>query len=107
MMTLTAQTLIDPSIARALRNILEMELRVMVSSIFLNVDSSNNMRRINLLSRFTFQTLTNVFLIRYQTNTFILLITVMLMQTVPTPKDHSTAPVKRDTLEMELAVLVK
>ena len=38
---------------------------------------------------------------------FILLITAMLMQTVPTPKDHSTARVIRDTLEMESRVLVK
>ena len=33
-------------------------------------------------------------------------ITVMLMPTAPTPKDHSTARVIRDTLEMESRVLV-
>ena len=30
----------------------------------------------------------------------------MLTPTAPTPKDHSTAPVIRDTLEMESHVLV-
>ena len=33
--------------------------------------------------------------------------TAMLTQTVPTPKDHSTARVIRDTLGMESRVLVK
>ena len=33
-------------------------------------------------------------------------ITVILMPTAPTPKDHSTARVIRDTLEKELPVLV-
>ena len=56
---------------------------------------------------FFLQTLTNVFLIRYLLNIFILLTAVMLMQTVPTPKDHSTVRVIRDTLEMEIRVSVK
>ena len=34
------------------------------------------------------------------------LITVTMMLTVPTPKDHSTARVIRDTLEMVSLVLV-
>ena len=46
-----------------------------------------------VLSSFNFQTLTNVFLIKYLLNIFILLITVMLMPTVPTPKDHFIARV--------------
>jgi len=33
-------------------------------------------------------------------------ITVMLMPTAPTPKDHSTARVIRDILEMESLVMV-
>jgi len=65
------------------------------------------MSGINLPSRFTFQTWTNVYLIRYLMTFFILLTTAMPMPTVPTQKDHSTARVIRDTLEMESAVLVK
>ena len=38
MMTLIARILKDPSIARVLRDILEMELPVMVSSIFFNAE---------------------------------------------------------------------
>ena len=45
-------------------------------------------------------------LIRFLRNTFILLITVMLMLTVPTLKDHITARAIRDTLEMESCVWV-
>ena len=45
----------------------------------------------------TFQTLRNVPLI---------LITVIWMPTAPTAKDHSTARVIRDTLEMESRVMV-
>ena len=59
------------------------------------------------LSTFHFQMSTSVFLMKYLMNIFILLITAMLMPTVPTPKDHSTALVIRDTLEMESRVLVK
>ena len=33
-------------------------------------------------------------------------ITVMLMPTAPTPKDHSIVPVIQDTLEMESLVMV-
>lgn len=59
------------------------------------------------LSTFHFQILTNVFLIKYQMNIFILLTIATLMQTVPIPKDHFIARVIRDTLEMESHVLVK
>ena len=59
------------------------------------------------LSTFHFQISTNVFQIKYRMNIFILLITAMLTPTVPTLKDHSTAHVIRDTLEMESRVLVK
>ena len=45
------------------------------------------------LSFFDFQTLTNVFLIKYLMNILILLTTVMLMPTVPTLKDHFIARV--------------
>ena len=48
----------------------------------------------------------NVFMILYLLNIPTLLITVMLMPIVPTPKDHSSARVIRDTLEMEFCVLV-
>ena len=48
----------------------------------------------------------SVFRILYLLNMPTLPITVMMTRTVPTPKDHSTAPVIRDTLEMEFYVLV-
>ena len=43
MMTLIARTQMDRSTARVSRDILEMELRVMVSNIFLNADSHRMM----------------------------------------------------------------
>ena len=61
----------------------------------------------HFLLSFFLQTLMSVFLIRYLLNILILLITAMLMQTARTLKDHSTARVTRDTLEMEIRVLVK
>ena len=48
----------------------------------------------------------NVFLILYQLNTPILPMIAIVTPTVPTPKDHSTARVIWDTLEMEFCVLV-
>ena len=48
----------------------------------------------------------SVFLINYQLNIMILFTTVTLMPSVPIPKDHFTAHVIRDTLEMESSVLV-
>ena len=48
----------------------------------------------------------NVFLILYLLTIPTLLITAMVTPTVPTPKDHSSARVIRDTQEMEFCVLV-
>ena len=49
---------------------------------------------------------TSAFQIRYLAIISILLTIVTMMQTVPTLKDHSTARVLLDTLEMESLVLV-
>ena len=48
----------------------------------------------------------NAFLVKYLMNIYILLTTVMLMQTAPTPKDHSTARVLMVILVMEWLVKV-
>ena len=60
----------------------------------------------DVLPHSSFQMLTSVFLVKNQMNIFILLTTVTLTPTVQTPKDHSTARVIRDTLEMESRVSV-
>ena len=53
-----------------------------------------------------FQTLMSVSLILYLLSMPILLTTVMVTPTAPTPKDRSTARVIRDTRETEFCVLV-